>query len=205
MPRAGLTSRRVILAGAELADEVGLDAVTLSELARRLEVRVASLYSHVRSAQDLRIGIALAALEDLAARVAAAVAGRSRTEALSALGQVYRDFAHEHPGRYDAAKVRLDPETAASSAGPRISQMTRAAIRGYGLSPTDETHAVRLLGSVFHGYVTLELSGSFDHSSPDSRTSWLRILDGLDAMLATWAPSPLANAVSTTPPDTEDP
>lgn len=200
MPRAGLSSERVAAAGADLADEIGLEAATLSELARRLDVRVASLYSHVRSSQDLRTGIALVALEDLAERVAAALAGRSRTEALSALGHLYRDYAREHPGRYEATLVRLDTETADASAGRRISQMTRAALRGYELSPTDETHAVRLLGSVFHGYISLEGAGGFDHSRPDGRTSWLRILDGLDAMLATWS-DPAGSTTPAAPPE----
>ena len=46
--------------------------------------------------------------------------------------------------------------------------MTRAVLRGYDLTEPDQTHAVRLLGSVFHGFVTLELAGGFSHSAPDA-------------------------------------
>ncbi|MGX1135376.1 AcrR family transcriptional regulator [Streptomyces glaucescens] len=188
MARVGLTAERLIQAGAELADEVGFDQVTVSALARRFDVKVASLYSHLRNSQELRTGIALLALEELADRAADALAGRAGRDALTAFANVYRDYAREHPGRYAAARLRLDPETAAASAGVRHARMTRAILRGYDLTEPDETHAVRMLGSVFHGYVSLELSGGFSHSEPDSEETWARILDALDALLRNWPP-----------------
>ncbi|MEU6607786.1 WHG domain-containing protein [Streptomyces shenzhenensis] len=189
MARAGLTPERLTRAGAELADEVGFDQVTVSALARRFDVKVASLYSHVKSSQDLKTRIALLALEELADRAAEALAGRAGKDALTALADVYRDYAREHPGRYAAAQLRLDSETAAASAGVRHARMTRALLRGYDLTEPDQTHAVRLLGSVFHGYVSLELGGGFSHSAPDTEETWTRVLDALDALLRNW-PAP---------------
>ncbi|CAL9487170.1 hypothetical protein SUDANB171_03153 [Streptomyces sp. enrichment culture] len=195
MVRAGLTTDRVVRAGAELADEVGFDEVTVSALARRLGVKVASLYSHLKNSQDLRTRIALLALEEMAERGDAALAGRAGRDALAALGDVYRDYARAHPGRYAAAQLRLDPQAAAASAGGRHARMTRAILRGYALEEPDQTHAVRLLGSVFHGYVSLELGGGFSHSAPDTQETWTRILDSLDALLRHWpAPTPPANS-----------
>ncbi|MFQ6148111.1 TetR/AcrR family transcriptional regulator [Streptomyces seoulensis] len=183
MPRAGLTTERLVRAGAELADEVGFDQVTVSALARRFDVKVASLYSHLRNSQDLRTRIALLALEELADRAADALAGRAGKDALAAYADVLRDYARDHPGRYAAARLRLDPETAAASAGVRHAQMTRALLRGYDLAEPDQTHAVRLLGSVFHGYISLELAGGFSHSAPDASETWTWILDRLDTLL----------------------
>lgn len=77
MVRAGLTPDRLAQAGAELADEVGFEQVTVSALARRFDVKVASLYSHLRNSHDLKTRIALLALEELADRGAAALAGRA--------------------------------------------------------------------------------------------------------------------------------
>ncbi|MFF2959048.1 TetR/AcrR family transcriptional regulator [Streptomyces sp. NPDC057963] len=183
MVRAGLTLERLTLAGAELADEAGFDQVTVSALARRFDVKAASLYSHLKNSQELKTRIALFALEELADRVADALAGRAGKDALAAFADAYRDYAREHPGRYAAARLRLDPETAAASAGVRHAQMTRAILRGYDLAEPDQTHAVRMLGSVFHGYVSLELAGGFDHSVPDARESWAWIVDSLDTLL----------------------
>jgi AcrR family transcriptional regulator len=186
MARVGLTTERLVRAGAELADEVGFDQVTVSALARRFDVKVASLYSHVENSQDLKTKICLLALEELADRVAAALAGRAGKDALTAFADVYRDYAREHPGRYAAAQLRLDARTAAASAGGRHAQMTRAILLGYDLTEPDQTHAVRLLGSVFHGYVSLEMGGGFSHSAPDTQETWSRILDALDTLLRNW-------------------
>ncbi|KNB53968.1 TetR/AcrR family transcriptional regulator [Streptomyces caatingaensis] len=189
MARAGLTAQRLVEAGAELADEAGFEQVTPSALARRFNVRVASLYAHVKGAQDLRTRIALFALEELADRGAAALAGRAGKDALTAFANVYRDYAREHPGRYAATRLPLDPGTAAASAGGRHAAMMRAILRGYDLDEPERTHAVRLLGSVFHGYVSLEASGGFSHSAPGSQESWARVVDALDALLRNW-PAP---------------
>ncbi|GGL08389.1 TetR family transcriptional regulator [Sphaerisporangium melleum] len=183
MVRAGLTPERLTREGAELADEIGFDQVTVSGLARRVGVKVASLYSHLNDARDLKTRIALFALEELADRVAAALAGRAGKDALAAFADAYRDYAREHPGRYAAARLRLDPETAAASAGVRHAQMTRAILRGYDLTEPEQTHAVRMLGSVFHGYVSLEQAGGFGHTPVDPRESWAWIVDRLDALL----------------------
>ena len=186
MVRVGLTTARLVQAGAELADEVGFAQVTVSELARRFDVKVASLYSHVKNSHDLKTRIALLALAELADRVAAGLVGRAGKDALAAVANAYRDYAQEHPGRYAATQFTLDPESAAASAGGRHAQMMRAILRGYQLKGPDQTHAVRLLGSVFHGYVTLEAGGSFSHSPPGSQESWVRIQDALDALLRNW-------------------
>jgi AcrR family transcriptional regulator len=189
MARVGLSAERLTQAGAELADEVGFDQVTVSELARRFDVKVASLYSHVKNSQDLLTRIALLALEELADQVAEALAGRAGKDALTAVANVYRDYAREHPGRYAATQFKLDPEAAAASAGGRHAQMMRAIMRGYDLAEPDQTHAVRLLGSVFHGYVSLKLGGAFSHSAPGPQQTWSRIQDALDTLLRNW-PAP---------------
>lgn len=193
MVRAGLTVERLTQAGAELADEVGFEQVTVSAVARRFDVKVASLYSHLKNSHDLKTRIAQLALAELADRGATALAGRAGKDALTAFADVYRDYAQEHPGRYTAARFRLDPEAAAASAGARHAQMMRAILRGYDLTEPDQTHAVRLLGSVFHGYVSLEAAGAFSHSAPDSQESWSRIVESLDALLRNWPASASAS------------
>ena len=186
MPRAGLTPARLTVAAADLADEQGLEAVTAAALARRFEVQAASLYSHVGGTADLHRRVSLLALEECADRLAAALAGRSGRDALSALGDTYRDYARQHPGRYAAMRVPLDPTTAAASAGPRHAALLGAVLRGYPLDDLHRTHAIRLLGSLVHGFTSLELAGGFDHSAPDAATSWTAILDAVDRLLHTW-------------------
>ncbi|MFJ6196692.1 TetR/AcrR family transcriptional regulator [Micromonospora sp. NPDC092111] len=184
-----MTVERLTQAAAELADEVGFEKLTVSALARRLGVRDASLYSHITNAQDLRMRVAALALAELADRVAAALAGRAGKDALVAFANAYRDYAKEHPGRYAAAQIELDPETAAASAARRHSEMTRAVLRGYPLPEPDQTDAVRLLHGTLHGYVSLEKAGGFRHHPRAVDASWRRSLDALDAVLRNWPPA----------------
>lgn len=73
MVRAGLTLERLTLAGAELDD--GFDQATVSALARRFDVKVASLCSHVKNSRELKTRTAPLALEELAHRAADARPG----------------------------------------------------------------------------------------------------------------------------------
>lgn len=186
MARAGLTEDRLVRAAAELADDSGLESVTISALARRFAVRPASIYSHVAGLDDLLDQTAQLALQDLAEHLAEALAGQAGRGALFAFANVHRDYAHSHPGRWQAAQRRLGPDAAAASAGGRIARFGRAIMSGYGLSADDETHAVRLLGSTINGFVALEASGGFDHSAPPAGTSWDRVLDAVDTSLRNW-------------------
>ncbi len=187
MARAGLTVERLVRAAAELADEVGFDNLTVSALARRFGVKDASLYSHFKNARDLRDRVAALALAELADRAASALAGRAGKDALVAFANAYRDYAKEHPGRYAAMQVGLTPEVAAMSRADRHSEMTRAILRGYHLPEPDETDAVRLLHSTFHGFTTLEAAGGFRHHARDTEASWSRTLDALHTLLSHWS------------------
>ncbi|MFF4370623.1 TetR-like C-terminal domain-containing protein [Streptomyces sp. NPDC001594] len=186
MVRAGLNAARLTEAAAEMADEAGIEKVSLSALARRFGVKDASLYSHVRNLRELRVRVALLAGEEMTARIAVAVAGRSGKDALVAFADAYREYALERPGRYAASQMRFDPEEVAGSAGLlRSVELTYGMLRGYGLEDPDLTDAARLLRATFHGYVHLELSGAFGHSR-EVRTSWSRGLDALHVALANW-------------------
>ncbi|MFC9970474.1 TetR/AcrR family transcriptional regulator [Spirillospora sp. NPDC127200] len=191
MARAGLTVERVTLAGAVLADEAGLDQVTMAQVARRLGVKDASLYNHVRNLEDLRGRIALLAAAEKTVRIAEATAGRAGKDALVAYANAWREYAHEHPGRYAATQtpIQIDPDLVAKARGPRRAiELTYSMLRAYGLSEPDLTDAVRVLRSTFHGFVTLEAAGGFAHER-SSQDSWLRALDALHVLLENWPAS----------------
>lgn len=186
MVRAGLSAAVLVEAASAMADETGIEKVTLSALARRFGVKDASLYSHVRNLRDLRVRVALLASEEMTGRIADAVAGRSGKEALVAFADAYRAYALAHPGRYAATQMRFEPEEVADSAGFRRSvELTYGMLRGYGLREPDLTDAGRLLRSSFHGFVHLELGGGFGHSRAVAE-SWSRALDALHVALENW-------------------
>ena len=185
MARAGVSVEGLTRAAAELADEIGFEQVTVSALARRFNVTVASLYSHIKNADDLRARVAALALTEMADRASDALAGRAGKDALAAFAAAYRGYAKDHPGRYTAARLRIDAGSPAAPAAVRNSELMRAILREYDLPEIEQTHAVRLLGSTFHGFASLETAGSFAHSG-DVDGSWSRVLDVLHTSLVNW-------------------
>lgn len=150
---------------AALADEEGLEGVTLAALAARLGIRTPSLYNHVAGLQGLRRELALLGTRELGARLGRAAVGKAMDEAVVALGEAYRSFVEERPGLY-AATIRAsrpsepeDPELR-EARGEAI-ETVLAVLRSYGLRGDDAVHAARGLRSLVHGFTTLESAGGF--------------------------------------------
>lgn len=196
MSRRPLTRETVIADAAALADEAGFEAVTLSAVARRLEVQAPSLYSHVRDLAALRDGISEVALAELGHRVALAIGGRSGRAALRGLADAHRGLARERPGLWSSLQRRVGGSVAAAPAARTLVALNDAVLDGYGLPQREHVHATRMIGSVLNGFLALETTGSFDHSAPAPEVSWARILDSLDALLRDW-PEPMDPADDT--------
>jgi AcrR family transcriptional regulator len=186
MPRIGLTRERVVAEAAIIADEVGLDQLTLASVARRFGVSLPSLYKHVRSLDDLKRDIAVLAVRELTAVLSAAAVGRARRDALYALARAYRQYAKAHPGR-EAASVRAptagDAEYQAASEAALA--VLRAVLAGYDITGADAIDAIRSLRATMHGFVVLESAGGF--GLPQSvDASYDRLVGILDTAFATW-------------------
>jgi AcrR family transcriptional regulator len=180
MPRAGLDADAVVDAAAQIADEEGLDALSLARLAAELGVRPPSLYAHVDGLGDLRRRLGIRGARELAAVIQEAAAGRAGSDALRAVADVYRAYAHEHPGTYAALQRAPDrgDEEALAAAG-HVVGVVLAVLRGYGLEGDDAIHATRIVRSALHGFVALEAGGGFGIDL-DLDESYGRLVDALN-------------------------
>jgi AcrR family transcriptional regulator len=162
MPRVGLTRDRIAEEAERVADEVGLERVTLAAVAERLGVRMPSLYKHIESLEALRVAVGERAKTELAGEMSAATVGRSGDGALLALAHVVRAWARQHPGRY-AATVRAprDSDAGERAAADAAAQVVFDVLRAYGLDGDDAVHATRAFRSALHGFITLEAAGGF--------------------------------------------
>lgn len=182
--KAGLTRAAVVATAADLADADGLPALTLSGVARRLRVKAPSLYSHVAGTDELHAAVTVLALDELADRIGRAIAGLAGRDALVALADAHRDYAREHPGRYDAAGALDRPVTDdLARAGRRHRELALAVLRAYDVDADELVHATRLVASLVRGFVQLEVAGGFAHSGPPSEETWGRALAVLDAAI----------------------
>lgn len=161
-PRVGLDRAAVVEAAAALADEEGLEGVTLARLAGRLGVRTPSLYNHVAGLGGLRRELALLGVRELGARLGRAAIGKSGDEAVFALGSAYRAFVGERPGLYAATLRAPDPRDAGlSAASDEVVEVVLAVLASYGFEGDDALHAARGLRGIVHGFATLEAAGGF--------------------------------------------
>lgn len=186
MVRNSLSADAIVSTAAHMADDRGLDTVSLSAVARELGVQTASLYSHIRNLEALLAGVHQLALQRLADKIASAVAGRAGYDALVGLAEAYRRFAEEEPGKWAAMQQPASPETVASLGAKRVAELTIAVLHGYQLPETELVHATRLLASNINGFLALGHNGHFDHRAPDIAVTWDRILHGLDALFMNW-------------------
>lgn len=157
MPRRGLDPAKVVATAARVADEGGLEAVTLAGVAAALGVRAPSLYNHVASRDALLDDLAREGHELLAAAIADATVGLAGPDALAALAHAYRDFARREPGRYLATQRPLPGDPGAE----RVLRTVARALGAWRLQGDEEVHAIRALRSALHGFVVLEQTGGF--------------------------------------------
>ena len=186
MPRAGLNPDLVVTEAADLADEVGLDQLTLAALATRLGVRQPSLYKHVASLDALHRLISMRGKAELAEVVGRAAIGRARDDALVAMAYAWRAWALEHPGRYQAAERGAIPgDVEHEEVSRRTIDVIRAAMGGYDLDDDDTIDAIRAYRAALHGFVSLEANYGFAFPRNIDR-SFDRLVHTLVAALSSW-------------------
>jgi AcrR family transcriptional regulator len=187
VPRAGLNTDRVVAAAMELADEVGLDKLTLAALAVRLGVRQPSLYKHVASLDALHRLISMRAKVEAADVLARVAIGRARDDALVAMAWAWRAWARDHPGRYQAAERGADPGDAEHDAVARGTvAVVAAVIGGYGLDGDDAIDAIRTYRAALHGFFSLEADHGFAFPN-DVERSFDRLVHALVLALSNWS------------------
>ena len=190
MPRQGLDAEQVVDEAVRIADADGLDAVTLARVAAALGVRAPSLYNHLAGREALLRAIALRGLRELGDALRRAAVGRARGDALAAVADAYRSYAHAHPGRFAAtlaAPAAGDEQH--EQAVAEVVAVFAAVVGGWEAEDDDATHAVRALRGALHGFVTLEAAGAF--ATPvDRDESFARLVRTLANGLE--APAPTA-------------
>jgi AcrR family transcriptional regulator len=172
---------------AELADEAGLDQLTLAALAARLGVRQPSLYKHVASLDALHRLISMRGKAELADVLGRAAIGRARDDALVAMAHAWRAWARDHPGRYQAAERGAAPGDAEHEAvSRRTIEVMAAVMDGYGLDGDDAIDAIRAYRAALHGFVSLEANHGFAFPNSVDR-SFDRLVHALVRTLSSWS------------------
>lgn len=166
MPRKGLTRESVVDAAIALIEEKGNHAFSMNELARRLDIKPASLYNHTQSIDELtdEIGSRIAGM--LRTEELEAIEGKSRDEALCSLCTAYRTFALDNAELYrvNMGRQLVGNDFEKAEKGEIVDPMMKI-LSEYALDDSQKMHWHRILRAVLHGYVSQEFAGRF-HGFP---------------------------------------
>jgi AcrR family transcriptional regulator len=188
-PRKRLDHEQVLVAAEALVDRTGWPHLTMSELARELGVAVPSLYRHVRNLDGLLGELQNRTITRLGTKLNRAAMGRSAEAGIRALAATLREFAREHPNRYDLAMRRAIDSDGFASASIGAAAALDAIVRSYGIDdPPLETQVSTF--AALHGVIVLENSGFFP-SAIDADVVYAQVLDQVVDLLASAVPDEL--------------
>jgi AcrR family transcriptional regulator len=142
--RSPLTRERVLGAAIELADREGVEAVSMRRLGQELGVEAMSLYTHVRSKDDLLAGMA----DVVVAEVALPALGETWKGALRSTILAAREVMLRHHWAPTVLESRAEPGPATL----RYIDAILGIMRGGGLSVDVCHHALHVLGSRVLGF-----------------------------------------------------
>ncbi len=155
--REPLSYERIVDSARDIADAEGLDAVSLSRVARELGSSQPALYRHIGSYPELVRALGLQCRELLAARLTNAAAGLAGDDAVAAVAAAWRTLVKDHPGAYaatDRYPCAGDPELEVAVQG--IVDILSRTLIAYDLTDEQRIDAARTLRSALHGFSHLE-------------------------------------------------
>ena len=166
-PRGSLSRDQVIASALQLADQAGIDALSMPNLARALDCGVMTLYGYVDNKDDLLDAIAHRGLADL--RLPRPLS-REPAVVLLAWGRAMRDTLLAHPS---LATIFLSHVVI----GPGIFRGIEALLTGLqrgGLPPPRAIHSIYAVLIYTTGFVAWELPRVHLQSEAEYATAWRR-------------------------------
>jgi len=165
-PRPPLTRDRILRAALELADESGIDAVTMRGLGQALGFEAMSLYHHVASKDDLLDGIL-----DL---VLAEGQPPARDDAWDAAIRRSAISVHDSLRRHSWAAMRLMAPDRVRPARLRYMDALLGRLRTAGFSAEATYHAYHVLDGYIFGFSLWETSHSY---SPEEASAMVDVFE----------------------------
>ncbi len=155
--RRSLSPELVLDTAATLADEEGLDSVTLTHVAKKLGTSQPALYRHIDSYDELIRALGLRGREVLADRLIESAVGLAGDDAIEAMGRAWRGVVADHPGLYAATdRYPCAGDAELEAAVNRVVEVLSLSLSTYDLTDDERVDAARALRSAFHGFAHLE-------------------------------------------------
>ncbi|MEV0717594.1 TetR/AcrR family transcriptional regulator [Asanoa sp. NPDC050611] len=146
--------RRIVDEAIAIADERGVDAVSMRAVGQRLGLSPMALYPYLRSKDALLDGMVERLLGEL---ITMAAGAGSWQERLRGVARAVRALARRHPGAYPLIMSRPGATAETRRLDDLISEILRAA----GVPVAEVARLERLLATILLGFANSEINGRF--------------------------------------------
>lgn len=153
-----LNRNTILEVAAKMADEGGVQALSIKSLAEQLGIKPPSLYKHFNGGLDeINTELMLYGWSLMEKSVIDSAVGRSGDEAVMAICQSYRRFARDHKGLYEIMQWynMYQSEEHLKATEGMVNVMMRV-LDGYEVETEEKVHIVRMVRSFLHGFAMLE-------------------------------------------------
>ena len=179
MARMGLDKSAVISRAAQLANDVGLENITLKALANDLNIQPPSLYYHISGLDDLKKELMIYGWLQMEDQILEAVAGISGYDAIEVICREFVKYATTNPGVFNAMlwynKFENDE---ANNATKKLFSVVFKVFSSLNISQEDSEHLMRTFRSFLEGFALLVNHNAFGNpiSINDSLDLSLKVL-----------------------------
>src|SRR5262245_30389759 len=170
---ARLSREAVLQAAVRIADERGLEALTMQRVAESVGAEAMSLYRHVRNKDDLLDGI----VDLVYAEIELPRSGTKWRRAMRERAISARDVLRRHPWAVSLMESRSSP----GPANLRHHDVVSGVLLDAGFSSVEATHAYNLLDSFIYGFVLQETTLPFGSQEEMEAMAETMIAGGAEA------------------------
>lgn len=162
MAIVGLDKNLIVEKAAQLANEFGLESVTLKLIAEEYGIQTPSLYNHIKNLEDLKKRLMLYGWKNLEEKLLLAVVGVSGYDALRAMCYAFYEYATSNPGVFNAMlwyNKFQDEETV--EATKKLFCVLFKIMGILNISEENINHLIRTFRGFLEGYALLVNNGAF--------------------------------------------
>lgn len=183
----GITKDEIIKEAKSLIKENGLDGFSLHALASNLQVKTASLYSHVSGLDEVIECASKEILLEYQKILSKSVEGKSRKDALLSLALSERRYAKKNPHFYSLImNLELSKNKELQKSASCITVPVMQVLGGFNLSEIQKTNAERAFRSIVYGFISQEKHGYFSHFKGSKEESFVFavnvVCDGIEKL-----------------------
>lgn len=160
----GLNKKIIVDTAKEMIEKDGIQEFSMRKLAEKLDIKTASLYTHIQSMEALFTEVGLQALNEQKKYLMNAIEEKHGDDAILAVANSYRQFAKEHAQLYSfIMQIPSSNDEMLKEAASMVDEPFMKVLDEYPISDSLKMLWQRILRAMLHGFIYEEQSGYFSH------------------------------------------